>query len=156
MQSPKNTKNTKIDRRPSLLSIMELLHWTLNDWGMEVQIDKSHTQVYCLRNSEKVIIWPRNKNFVEPIEKMKILVWCQSGLHIFSLKKVCKGRLLQGGTYSPVIWSQRNSLWTPKNQLSINLMSKMGLGQDRGFSNSTATKIPLLKCLNSLADSVIS
>ena len=46
-----------------------------------------------IRNYKKVLNWPWNKDFVEPIEKMKILVclaitaFCQSGLQIFSLKK---------------------------------------------------------------------
>ena len=89
MHSPKNPKNTQIDRRPSLLSIMELLNWTLNDWRKVIRSDESPFQV-C---PEKIIIWPRNKDFMEPIEKMKILIWLaitasrQPWRQILSLKK---------------------------------------------------------------------
>ena len=37
MHCPKNTKNTQIDKRPSLLSIIELLSWTLNDLRKVIQ-----------------------------------------------------------------------------------------------------------------------
>ena len=69
---------------------MELLNWTLNDWKKVMRSDESPFQVCSERNSMKVIIWPRNKDFVEPIEKIKILVGlasCQSGLQIFCRKK---------------------------------------------------------------------
>ena len=61
--------------------------------GCIVRNDECPFQVCYERNSKKVIIWPRNKDFVKPIEKMKILVWlaitasCQSELQTFSLKK---------------------------------------------------------------------
>ena len=37
--------------------------------------DESPYQLFPERNLKKVIVWPRNKDDVEPIEKMKILVW---------------------------------------------------------------------------------
>ena len=74
MHSPKNTKISQVDeRRPSPVSIMELLNWTPNDWRNVIGIDESPFQVSSERNSKKVIIW--NMEFVIPLEKMNILVW---------------------------------------------------------------------------------
>ena len=105
MHGRKNTKNTQIDIRPSLLTIMELLNWTSNDWRRVIRSDESPFQVCSERNSKKLIVWPRNKDFVEPIEKMKILVWlaitasCQSGLQNFSLKKSVNGASYKGNIF---------------------------------------------------------
>ena len=69
MHSSKNTKTMQIDIKPSLLSLMGLLNWTLSDWRKVIRRDESPFQVCSVRNSKKVIIWSRNKDFVKPIEK---------------------------------------------------------------------------------------
>ena len=92
---------------------MELLNWTLNDWRKVIWSDESPFQVCSERNSKKVIIWPRNMDFVEPIEKMKILVWlaiiasCQSVLQIFSFKKSVNVANYKGNIFPGLLIPQK-------------------------------------------------
>ena len=82
--------------RKRLSFCRERLHWTQEDWKKIVWSDESIFQLYPEGNSKNDIIWAKQRDEVEPVEKMKfppkVMVWgamtssCTSKLHIVPQK----------------------------------------------------------------------
>ena len=85
-------KLTEEHQRKQLIFCRERLNWTGEDWKKIIWSDESPYLLYSQGNSKNDVIWAREKDEVEPIEKMKfspkVMVWgamtttCLSELHI--------------------------------------------------------------------------
>ena len=85
-------KLTEEHVRKRLRFCRERLNWTVEDWKKIIWSDESPYLLYPDGNSKNDVIWAREKQEVEPIEKMKfspkVMIWgamtatCLSELHI--------------------------------------------------------------------------
>ena len=129
---------------------LEQLNWILSDWRMVIRSDKSLVPSLLFRNSEKVITWPRNKDLVEPIEKMKIWVWlaftafCQSGLQVFPQKKSVKVAYYKGNIFPGHLIPKKQPVEAEESIITrFNVQN--GAWTRQGFVNNTAAKIKLVE-----------